>query len=580
MLKHIWKIASPLLLFLLFATSCSKDPAIEPEPGNGNGNGNGGQFEQPVDPAIDKTIGFFLEQWTPRSFIKPAFNDVAKPTAATSAFVTLDAAKVITKVPFSVFGQNANVWMSPIVTEPTLMQHLKNLNSGLIRIPGGSLSDVYFWNAPSDQPPADAPAQLPDDQGNMKPSGYWYGKINTNWSASVDNFYSMMEQTGDQAIITVNYGYARYGTSDDPVAAAAHLAADWVRYDNGRTKYWEVGNECNGTWEAGYRINTATNKDGQPQIITGALYGKHFKVFSDSMHKAAREIGKTIYVGAYLLEKKPEGWQTPTDHGWNAGVLANIGDAADFYVIHSYFTPYKTNASAEEILNTGVDNMTAMMSFMKKTFADAGAVIKPIALTEWNITSEGSRQQVSFISGMHAAIILGESLKNKYGQTSRWDLSNGWSDGNDHGLFNSGDEPGVSKWNPRPAFYYMYFFKKMFGDRMIETNVTGGLLAYGSSFTSGEKGVVLVNRSVNAQTATITCKNFKPGDRLYYYTLSGGTDNGDFSSKVFVNNVGPAEATGGPSTEYTTIKANSMTTANGIKITIPKRSVVYMVIDK
>ena len=56
-------------------------------------------------------------------------------------------------------------------------------------------------------------------------------------------------------------------------ATAAHLAADWVRYDNGRTKYWEIGNEDNGTWEAGYRIDLHNNHDGQPQIITGDLYG-------------------------------------------------------------------------------------------------------------------------------------------------------------------------------------------------------------------------------------------------------------------------------------------------------------------
>ena len=65
----------------------------------------------------------------------------------------------------------------------------------------------------------------------------------------------------------------RYGTSANPVAAAAHLAADWVRYDNGRTKFWEIGNESYGNWEAGYSIDVSKNKDGQPEFITGALYG-------------------------------------------------------------------------------------------------------------------------------------------------------------------------------------------------------------------------------------------------------------------------------------------------------------------
>ncbi len=43
--------------------------------------------------------------------------------------------------------------------------------------------------------------------------------------------------------------------SANPVAAAAHLAADWVRHDHGRTKFWEIGNENFGNWEAGYNID-------------------------------------------------------------------------------------------------------------------------------------------------------------------------------------------------------------------------------------------------------------------------------------------------------------------------------------
>jgi len=77
----------------------------------------------------------------------------------------------------------------------------------------------------------------------------------------------MLSQTNNTGIITVNYGYARYGTGPDPANTAAHYAADWVRYDNGRTKYWEIGNESARSMQAGFRINTAANQDGQPEIF-------------------------------------------------------------------------------------------------------------------------------------------------------------------------------------------------------------------------------------------------------------------------------------------------------------------------
>jgi len=279
------------------------------------------------------------------------------------------------------------------------------------------------------------------------------------------------------------------------------------------------------------------------------------------------------------LEKQPESWQTPTDQTWNTGVLGQSANKADYYVIHSYFTPYQQNSSADVILATASDNMVSMMNYVKTSITNSGSTIKPIALNEWNITSQGSMQQVSFINGIHAAILLGESLKNKYGMTSRWDLANGWSNGNDHGMFNNGDEPGVTKWNPRPAFYYMYYFQKMIGDRLLNTSIIGNVMAYASSFTSGEKGVILVNKNNTSYTALVSLENAVPGTRYYWYSLTGGTDNGEFSRKVLVNGTGPSEQSGGPS-EYSTLKPFSAATSGGIKVSLPPRSVVYLVIDK
>ena len=572
------KVCITIVILFALAFACKKSNSNS---GGGNPPPGGGPPVPPTDPPIENTIGFFLDNWAPKNFTIPAYTDTAVPAANANVFVTIDASKITTKIPSSVFANNANIWMSQMITEPALMNHLRNLKPNVVRFPGGSLSDVYFWNALPNQKPADAPANLVDANGNAIPAPYWYGKNTESWTMSVDNYYSMLQQTGNEGLITVNYGYARYGTGQNPVAQAAHLAADWVRYDNGRTKYWEIGNECNGTWEAGYRINTSTNQDGQPELVTGALYAQHAKVFIDSMRKAAQEIGKTIYIGAYILEKVAEAWQTQTDKTWNNGVLTQINNKADYYVIHSYYTPYQQNSNADVILSTASDVTTSMMSYVKQSITNVGGTVKPIALDEWNITSEGSMQQVSFINGMHATILLGEALRNKYGLTSRWDLANGWSNGNDHGLFNIGDEPGVSKWNPRPAFYYMYYFQKMIGDRLIPSSVIGGnVLSYASSYTSGEKAVILVNKGTSAQTVLVTLDNAKAGTRFYWYTLTGGTDNGEFSRKVFVNGHGSTEPSGGPATEYTTLKPYSAPTAGGVKVGMPPRSVVYLVMDK
>ncbi|MFZ6012678.1 MAG: T9SS type A sorting domain-containing protein [Bacteroidota bacterium] len=525
--------------------------------------------------------GFFLNDFQPKPLTKPAFESVSKTSKVKTTTVTVDVENVITPVCKYLFGNNANVYMSQVVDQPALVEHIKTLSPNVIRFPGGNISSVYFWNAEKNQPPTDAPAQIPDANGALQNPGYWYGKNTEGWTMSVDNYYGMLQQTSSTGIITVNYAYARYGTAADPVASAAHLAADWVRYDQGRTKFWEIGNESGGVWQAGYRIKTADNRDGQPEIITGELYGKHFKVFADSMRKAASETGATIYIGAQLLAEEPANWWTDTDKNWNAGVFQQAANVPDYYIIHSYYTPYKVNSKAADILNSASPVTRSMMEYVKKSQQEAGVTIKPLALTEWNIFAEGSKQMASYINGIHAVLVLGELIQNKYGLASRWDLANSWDNGNDHGMFNQGDEPGgTPKWNPRAVYYYMYYFQKYFGDHMVNASVSGSndIVAYASTFESGEAGVVIVNKGTTEQIVSIDLQNYGYGERFYWYNLTGGNDNGEFSLKVSVNGLGTNFPSGGPA-NVKDIKARSALVGGGVKITSSPRSVQYVVVD-
>ncbi len=527
--------------------------------------------------------GFFLDDWEPKSISITDYVDVSKPTASATAIVNIEAGNEISKVSKYVFGNNANVYMTQMVDQPQLLENIRNLSPNVIRFPGGNISNVFFWDMEPDQYYDDLPADLVDGaDGSIDPAGYWTGKNTSGWTCSLDNYYNMLDSTGQTGIITVNYSYARYGLSDDPVAVAAKYAADWVRYDNGRTKYWEIGNENSGPWQAGYRINTETNKDGQPDTINGGLYGQHFVVFANAMKAAAAEIGHEIKIGAQLIQYESiNGWN-PTEDDWNELYFQAAGNAADFYIVHSYYTPYNQDSPVEVILNTPTSESKNMMDWMRETTLRAGVDIKPIALTEWNIFAVGSMQMVSHINGMHAAMNVGELIKNKYGQASRWDLANGWSDGNDHGMFNQGDEPGnVPQWNPRPDFYHLYYFQKYFGDRALVSQSTGksDILSYASRFSSGQTAVVLANRGRTDEVVQLTFDDFTPGTRYYWYTIEGGDDSGDFSRKVFINGEGTEYDAGGPA-NYQTITARSATSEGGLKINAPALSITHVIIDE
>jgi len=576
----------PKILAILFTLigamcfSCSKK--TDPAPVNNNNNNNNSTDPVVVIPSTNGVMGFFLDDWKSKSFSAPSYVETAIPTAAANATVVVDVSKVISKIPPAIFAHNANTWMTSMVSEPVFMKHITALQPNVIRFPAGSGSDVYFWNAKPGQQPADAPLKLVASDGTLKDAGFMYGQTTDDWRASLDNYYDMLKQTNNIGILTMNYGYARYGTSANPVATAAHLAADWVRYDKGRTKYWEIGNEVYADWESGYRIDLTNNKDGQPEYITGKLYAQHFKVFADSMRKAATETGAKIYVGAVMYESEPQGYQANSFKTWNSTMLPELNNYADYYIGHNYFTNYNENSNAAAILTAALTKPAAMMDFMTKAMKTYGATIKPIAMTEWNMFAVGSMQQVSNISGVFGVIVQNETVINKFGLSARWDLLNSWDNGNDHGLFSDGHEPGVSMWSPRPSFYYLYFFKKFVGDTFVGTAVTTGntsVKAYASSYSSGQANVTLLNVSNAAQTVEVKINNFTAGSRFYWYSLEGGSDNGEFSRKVSVNGQGTTGVAGGPNS-YETIKARSAKTDGGIKITIPKYGMVCLVVDK
>lgn len=581
-MKIFYQTGLLIAVALLACLGCKKHSTPESSGSGGVVATAADSVYSPTDPSTPSSIGFFGAGWQGRSFAVASTMTGTVSAGPITDTLTIDANKVLVKVPAYVFGNNSVLWMTQIVDQPSLMGYLKDLAPRIIRAPAGSASDVYFWNGTT-AAPADAPDSLVNgSSGADSAAGYWFGGNTASWTLSLSNYYTMLSQTGSTGIITVNYGYARYGTSANPVATAAHLAADWVRYDNGRTKYWEIGNETYGNWEAGYRIDVSQNKDGQPAIITGALYGQHVKVFADSMRAAAQQVGATIYIGATLYQQAPTSGDNASVQTWNQGVLSQAGSTPDFYIVHDYFTPYNTNSAAADILSTATTVPTAVMSYVRQQVTAAGLAMKPVALTEWNIQATGSRQNVSYIAGIHAANALGSIIKNQFGEASRWDLANGYKNGDDQGMFNVGDEPGAPKWNPRPAFYYLYYFQQFLGDRMVADTlnaINSDLTTYSSTFSSGQAGTIIVNSGMYNHNVAVNFKHWPAGANYYWYTLTGGTDNGSFSGQVYVNGTGPSTATGGPLT-YATLPAYKAPLSGTIKLSVPAHSVVYLVADK
>ena len=509
----------------------------------------------------------FLEDFQPKIAIVPPYKMVDKTALSPRITININSADTLGKVSKYIFGNAVAVWVGQNVNNPTIDGYLKKMAPSLIRFPGGSWSDNYFWSGK----PTDIPTQVPDGQNggkmvNLNPA------FASDYSLNLAGYYDLRTKIGAQGLITINYGYARYGLSANPVEKAAHYAADWVRYDNGRTKFWEIGNESAGPWSGGWMIDTSKNKDGQPQIVNGQLYGQHFKIFADSMKAAAKEKNATIYIGGQVIQFDGTTDWNVVNHNWNAGFLKEVGDAADFYVIHNYF-----GSSSATTIKTEVDlaknDINANINFVRSDIKNKKAYPKPIALTEWNMTGPDNAK-ISIANGMQAVAQFGEMIKNNFGMSCRWLVAN-W---NTDGMFYNGDNSAL-EWQPRPDFYYIYYMNKFTGDHSVSNTVTGSsdILAYSTMFNSGHYGVVVLNNGSKNQVVSI-----KPsggvGDKYFIYSLSS-VDINEFSPTVVVNGEVPTGTQWGPIEKLETIEAKAYQLGTDIIFECPPRSVQYVLIN-
>jgi hypothetical protein len=519
------------------------------------------------------TENCFLDDFELKTAEIPDAVNAEKPVEPPSVIVTMND-DTLGKVSKYVFGNAIAAWAGAH-DNPTLVEGIELLAPTLIRFPGGSWSNGYFWDGlPSDLPDSIYDGTTYNNTTQTATKIKFLGQTGVGgWQTTRDQYYALRENTNvAEGLITINYGYARYGLSDDPVAQAAHLAADWVRYDDGRTKFWEIGNENGGPWEYGWMIDTTINKDGQPLIISGELYGKHFKVFVDSMKKAANEIGATIYIGGQIVIDGPSSWNF-VDRDWNEGFFNEVGDSADFYVIHNYFG---STYDAKSLLNVAVSEPKRDMDYLKEDFIDQNAYPKPIALTEYNIGLGATViQSTSYINGMQAVILISEMIINNFGMAARWLLISGEAT-----MFYGGDDANYLN-HPHAEFYYLAYLQKFYGDHVISTaSSNADILCYASRYSSGETAMVIVNKGTAEQVVSVNTDSIGVGNKYYIYSFTGGTDNGDFSPNVYINGEGPSSSyQWGPYDQLFDIKANSYTIDKEIKFTSPARSVQMIMIE-
>jgi hypothetical protein len=353
---------------------------------------------------------------------------MASPAHAQTVAVNVDTTTTVRLVDEKMFGLNTAVWDSAY-PDPQTVLDLQDMQTRFLRYPGGSSSDDYNW-------------QTNQSQVEMQPAG----------ATDFDTFAASALAIGAQVVITANYGT---GTPQE--------AAAWVTYSNVTKgygfKYWEVGNECYGTWEDDTQtkphdpVTYATRAVQYIQAMKAADPTIKIGVVADSSEDSYQN-GNTVVATNLVNGTKHIGW-TPV----MLATMTNLGTLPDFLIYHSYAqNPGSENDASllQESALTWPAAATGLRNQLTGYVGAAGAGIQLLVTENNSVNTDPGKQSVSLVNALFLADSVGNLMQTEFNSLVWWDLYNG---------------PGNTSVNLSSSLYGW----RMYGDYGVE-NGEGGQL--------------------------------------------------------------------------------------------------------
>ncbi|MCX4744723.1 cellulose binding domain-containing protein [Kitasatospora sp. NBC_01287] len=429
-------------------------------------------------------------------------NAGAATSATTAATVSVNAAQSLATVPATAIGTNGSVYDSKLA-DAAVPGLLKQAGVGLVRFPGGSSSDSYDWKTNSDL-------------------------TNGTQAVDFDQYATMLQQSGAQGMVTVNYGSGDVvGATESPAETGAQLAADWVRYanvtHNYRIKYWEIGNEVygNGTYGGSWETDKHCAAGASPSNCGPAVYARNAEAYIAAM----KAVDPTIQVGVVLTA--PGNWpdgstSAGSPQPWNQTVMTTLAGQIGFADVHWYpqnpssVTPPGPTDSGLLAAPAQIPAMIGTLRSQLDQYADSGSV--PIMITETNsVSSNPGKQTVGLVNALFLPQDYLGWLTNGAAGVDWWQIHNGIVTSGDNGsaLYGSaayGDygmladgscgtaggaqlcEPAAD--TPFPAYNGMTLLGRFVhpGDTLVRASSNQSLVkAYSVKAADGSLRVLLVN---------------------------------------------------------------------------------------
>jgi len=446
--------------------------------------------------------GFWIQGTT--GLAQPTFyvDDVELVAAPAPAMVHLgvDAGQVLETVDARQFGFNTATWDGILGNAQTLPL-LKEIGCMNLRWPGGSTADAYDWTS--------------DETGNSI-------------------FRNIATNLGAQVFTTVNYG-----------SGTASEAAAWVLSANKTNacgfKYWEVGNECYGSWETD---DHAIAQDPYTYATNAVAYIQQMKAAYPAV---PIKVGVVVVPGEGSFSNNATHFAVnprtgSTNYGWTPIVLSEmnrLGVLPDFLIYHFYWqyteagwSYYDQSHDSDALLLQVAGNpcpsawsdwnsaATNLRQQITDYIGSAGANIE-LCVTENNSDAgEMGRQSTSLVNALYLADSTSQLMKTEFRSYIWWDLHNGadtdgdfdptiygWRTNGDYGILDGSNAP-------YPTFYaeklLQYFARP--GDSVLNGTSDNLLLsAYAVHRTNGVLAMLVINKDMTTNlSGQIALTNFTP----------------------------------------------------------------------
>ena len=419
--------------------------------------------------------------------------------APTLVHLGVDAGQALRTVDARQFGLNTATWDGSLGNSTTLPL-LEAIGCLALRWPGGSTSDAYHWAG--------------DPAGNA-------------------TFMSIATNLGAQVFTTVNYGTGTPGE-----AAAWVLSANKTNHCG--FKYWEIGNECYGTWETD---SHAIPNDPYTYATNAAAYIQQMKAAYPAV---PIKVGIVVAPGEGSYANNMNHFAInprtgTTNYGWTPIVLSqlkSLGVLPDFLIYHFYWqytsgwSFYSGSPDSDPLLLQVAGNpcpftwtdWASAAADLRQQISDyigtSGANIE-LCVTENNCDAGSmGRQSTSLVNALYLADSTSQLMKTEFRSYIWWDLHNGADPSGDfdptiYGWRANGDYGVLSGSNtPYPTFYaeklLQYFARP--GDSVLNGTSDSLLLsAYAAHRTNGALTMLVINKDMTTSlNAQIVLTNFAP----------------------------------------------------------------------